>query len=265
MIETKPLKIIDSHVHIGSYGPYEIKVSDLVDAMDWFGVTQAVVSDIGLNSLDEKGIERYKTFNTTFLNNLSLDTIKPYGKRFLLLYWIRPLFDQNEEELTRYLLENRDQIGGLKVHPKTAGIPFSSSNYRFYIDICKTLNLPFCIHTQPDGYSNLEFIYQAAMENPEVCFIAVHMDLGGDREKAADLIADCPNLYGDTTLVSKEETRRAIDRCGTEKILFGTDALVFGRESYLRYDGFYDMVFEYFGRDGAENVFYHNARKLFFR
>ena len=220
---------------------------------------------LGSIPLMKRELSGFPDRNTISLNNLALETIKPYGTRFLLLYWIRPLFARNEEELTRYLLENRGQIGGLKVHPKTAGIPFSSSNYRFYIDICKKLNLPFCIHTQPDGYSNLEFVYQAAMENPEVCFVAVHMDLGGDREKAADLIADCQNLYGDTTLVSKEETRRAIGRCGTGKILFGTDALVFGRESYVRYNGFYDMVFECFGRNGAEDVFYYNARKLFFR
>ena len=44
-------KIIDSHVHMGIYGPYEIRLEELAEEMDQFGVVQAVISDIGLNSL----------------------------------------------------------------------------------------------------------------------------------------------------------------------------------------------------------------------
>jgi len=40
---------------------------------------------------------------------------------------------------------------------------------------------------------------------------------------------------------------------------------VFGRDSYGRYEGFYESVLENFGRDGAEKVFYKNARKLFWK
>ena len=258
-------KIIDSHVHMGTYGPYEIRIEDLVKEMERSGVEQAVISDIGLNSLDEQGVERLTDIDTITLNSRSLNTINEYDDRFLLLFWIRPLFDRNMEQLPHFICENRERIGGLKVHPKTAGVPFSSSDYRPYIEICRRQKMPFCIHTQRDGFSNMEYVYEAAAKNPEVTFVAVHMDLGGDRERASDLIARCPNLYGDTTLVSKEEMRKAIKKCGPEKILFGTDALVFGRDSYGRYDGFYDTVLKNFGKAGAEKVFYKNARKLFWK
>lgn len=258
-------KIIDSHVHMGIYGPYEIRLENLAKEMDRFGVVQAVISDIGLNSLDEQGIERFPDIDTIALNSRCLTSINTYGDRFLLLFWIRPLFDRNEERLSHFLWENRERIGGLKVHPKTAGIPFFSADYSPYIEICRRRNIPFCIHTQGDGYSNMEYVYEAAVKNPDVTFVAVHMDLGGDRESASEFIARCPNLYGDTTLVSKEEMIKAIRKCGPEKILFGTDALVFGRDSYGRYEGFYESVLENFGRDGAEKVFYKNARKLFWK
>lgn len=265
MISENADKIIDSHVHMGIYGPYEIRLEELVNDMNRFGVGKAVVSDIGLNSLDEQGIERLQDMDTIELNSRSLKSINAYGDRFLLLFWIRPLFDRNEEPLIRFLCENKERIGGLKVHPKTAGIPFFSADYSLYIEICRRLNIPFCIHTQGDGYSNMEYVYEAAVKNPDVTFVAVHMDLGGDRERASEFIAGCPNLYGDTTLVSKEEMIKAVKKCGPEKILFGTDASVFGRDSYKRYEGYYDAVFEKFGRSGAEKVFYKNARKLFWK
>jgi len=265
MISENADKIIDSHVHMGVYGSYEIRLEELVIDMNRFGVDQAVISDIGLNSLDEQGIERFRDMDTIALNSRSLKRINAYGDRFLLLFWIRPLFDRNEEPLTRFLCENKERIGGLKVHPKTAGIPFSCADYSPYIEICRRQNIPFCIHTQGDGYSNMEYVYEAAVKNPDVTFVAVHMDLGGDRERASEFIASCPNLYGDTTLVSKEEMIKAIKKCGPEKILFGTDASVFGRDSYKRYEGFYDAVLEKFGRAGAEKVFYKNARKLFWK
>ncbi|MDW2798439.1 amidohydrolase family protein [Clostridium boliviensis] len=258
-------KIIDSHVHMGTYGPYEIRIEYLVREMERSGVEQAVISDIGLNSLDEQGVERFADIDTISLNSRSLKIINEYGDRFLLLFWIRPLFDRNQDRLNCFLYENRERIGGLKVHPRTAGVPFNSADYSPYIEVCRRQKIPFCIHTQRDGYSNMEYVYEAACKNPDVTYIAVHMDLGGDREIASDYIAGCPNLYGDTTLVSKEEMQRAIEKCGPEKILFGTDALVFGRDSYSRYDGFYDSVLDSFGRAGAENVFYKNARKLFWK
>lgn len=258
-------KIIDSHVHMGIYGPYEIILEKLVEDMDRFGVDQAVISDIGLNSLDEQGIEIFPDKDTIALNSCALKRINAYGDRFLLLFWVRPLFDRNKEQISSFLLENKERMGGLKVHPKTAGVPFSCADYKPYIEICRRHNIPFCIHTQKDGYSNIEYVYDAAVDNPDVTFVAVHMDLGGNRERASELIASCPNLYGDTTLVSKEEMIKAIKKCGPDKILFGTDASVFGRESYKRYEGFYDTVLEIFGRDGAQKVFYRNARKLFWK
>ena len=44
-------KIIDSHVHMGIYGPYEIRLEELAEEMDQFGVVHPVITDIGLNTL----------------------------------------------------------------------------------------------------------------------------------------------------------------------------------------------------------------------
>ena len=93
-------KIIDSHVHMGIYGPYEIRLEKLVEDMDRFGVDQAVISDIGLNSLDEQGIEIFPDKDTIALNSCALKRINAYGDRFLLLFWVRPLFDRNKEQIS---------------------------------------------------------------------------------------------------------------------------------------------------------------------
>lgn len=55
----------------------------------------------------------------------------------------------------------------------------------------------------------------------------------------------------------------AIKECGAEKILFGSDANVFGSRSYDRYDGLCDMIVNEFGNDAAECVFEKNVKRIF--
>lgn len=109
---------------------------------------------------------------------------------------------------------------------------------------CKKLSLPFCIHTERDGFSNIEYIYNAAKQYSDVNFIAIHMEMGTDHRHAIRYIRECPNLYGDTTMVEVGDVIEAIRFCGSKKILIGSDAVVFGEESYKRYDNFKEKLKE---------------------
>ena len=102
-------------------------------------------------------------------------------------------------------------------------------------------------------------------------FIAVHMDLESGNRQAIDLIAKLPNLYGDTTWVPIKSTLYAIERCGSEKILFGTDNPIDGkRHMEFNRAGQRSLCQEYFrefrdmvSAEDYENIMHQNAERLF--
>ena len=90
----------------------------------------------------------------------------------------------------------------------------------------------------------------------------VHMGLCSDNEEAIRCVAQADNLYGDTTWVPLDKVRKAIRVCGSEKILFGSDAPIDGAKSYAFYQDMLRIYQQTPDRDW-ENVFYRNAQALF--
>ena len=99
----------------------------------------------------------------------------------------------------------------------------------------------------------------------------VHMDLGSDNSQAIELLGKLPNLYGDTTWVPVESTLKAINKWGSEKILFGSDNPIDGKDTYLN-DKFgnrslYQQYFNEFktmvSKQAYDNIMYKNAERLF--
>ena len=85
------------------------------------------------------------------------------------------------------------------------------------------------------------------------------------------MIAKLPNLYGDTTWVPIKSTLYAIERCGSEKILFGTDNPIDGkRHMEFNRAGQRSLCQEYFrefrdmvSAEDYENIMHQNAERLF--
>ena len=90
-------------------------------------------------------------------------------------------------------------------------------------------------------------------------------------KEAIDLIAQLPNLYGDTTWVPVRSTLYAVQTCGSQKILFGTDNPIDG-ETHMEFNraGQRSLCQEYFhefrdmvSREDYDNIMYKNAERLF--
>ncbi|MFA9424204.1 MAG: amidohydrolase family protein, partial [Sedimentibacter sp.] len=192
-----------------------------------------------------------------------LQEIKKYEGKLKALFWIRPYSEVADIPLEKYLKMNRKWFVGLKVHPRCANLKFSVENYHSYLELCKKLSLPFCIHTERDGFSNIEYIYNVAKQYPDVNFVAIHMEMGTNHRDAIQYIKECPNLYGDTTMVEIDDVINAIRLCGSKKILFGTDAVVFGEGSYKRYDNFKEKLTDVFSKMENEDLFCNNAKGIF--
>lgn len=257
------MKIIDSHTHIGQFGQWNCSLETLMVCMRNFGVSQGIVSTITGNEFDYE-LNIIKTNKDQIkINDEMLQEIKRYEGKLKALFWIRPYSEPANRKLEDYLALNLGWYVGLKVHPRCANLKFSVENYHTYLELCEKLSLPFCIHTQRDGFSNIEYIYNVAKQYPNINFIAIHMEMGTNHRDAIQYIKGCPNLYGDTTMVEICDVIEAIRFCGSKKILFGSDAIVFGEESYKRYDNFIEKLRNMFNREEIEDLFCNNAKRIF--
>lgn len=257
------MEIIDSHTHVGEFGQWSCSCETLIACMKRFGVSQGIVSTLSGNEFNYE-LNLIKTNKDQIkINDELLQEIKTYEGKLKALFWIRPYSENADRKLETYLKINKSWYVGLKVHPKCANLKFSVKNYHAYLELCKKLSLPFCIHTEKDGFSNIEYIYNAAKQYPDVNFIAVHMEMRTNHRDAFQYIKECPNLYGDTTMVRVDDVIEAIQFCGSKKILFGSDAVVFGEESYKKYDAYKENLRNRFSEVEVDDLFCNNAKRIF--
>ena len=137
--------------------------------------------------------------------------------------------------------------------------------------LAKRFGLPVAAHTGDMACAQTALLFNVAKAHPDVKFIAVHMDLESGNKEAIDLIAQLPNLYGDTTWVPVRSTLYAVQTCGSQKILFGTDNPIDG-ETHMEFNraGQRSLCQEYFhefrdmvSREDYDNIMYKNAERLF--
>ena len=97
------------------------------------------------------------------------------------------------------------------------------------------------------------------------------MDLGTDNSVALDLLGKLPNLYGDTTWVPMSTTIDAIQRYGSEKMLFGTDNPIDGKDTLLHnktgdrslYQQYFNELKALLPAGDYDNLMYKNAQRMF--
>lgn len=219
--------------------------------MDSHGISYAITADLSGNTEGARSA----------LN--AIEQVKRFGNIFKVLIWINPACDGDldaaEEAITKYA----SLAAGLKAHPRTAGIRLADDRYRPYMELCRKYGIPFVSHTERDSFSNIEYLANWAVIYPDVDFLAVHMELHTDHREAVRRIAQIPNLYGDTTFVSREDVVHAIETCGPEKILFGSDAPAIGLNCYQALEDLKRILPDAFGRAAADQVLFGNARRIF--
>ena len=114
-------------------------------------------------------------------------------------------------------------------------------------------------------------MYEAAKLFPEIPFVMVHMGLGSDNKEATELCRIQKNLYGDTTWVSIKSALDFINKCGDDRLMFGSDSPIDGKDTYaFNFKGDRSLYQEYFNElkamvseDAYDNVMYRNAARLF--
>lgn len=270
--------IIDSHTHIGTilYPVGKNRVSDLpgedlIAAMEKYSIDCALVSSIEGAEFNSEGqlapLNKQIPQLASFRNLLDFVHLRrdaqsghPYLKALL---WIKPYTEKVTPALERFITENRDSIAGLKMHPSLSNIEFTDERFKPYLELAEKFDMPVQVHTENDGLSDPAYVVEQAGRFPEIKFIMVHMGLNTDNSEAINIIKDHDNIYGDTCEVKTDNVIRAINECGSEKILFGTDAIVHGIDTYARYILLTEHIWTILNKIQAENFLFRNCMRLY--
>lgn len=234
-------------------------------SMEKYGIDYSIVSSGEAIEVDhaQKPIPSEFQKGQIEVNEEALDFAKKNPGRIGVLLWIKPSTEGCTLEFENFIIKNRNNILGIKVHPYHSKMHFESAEVEKYIELACKYSLPVVTHTATDEESSPEEVYKVAQKFPDVNFIMAHMGLGSDNKRAIELVSKLPNLYGDTTWVSPENTLEAIKICGIDKILFGTDSPIDGIDTYEKYSYYFNEMKNKLSAEDYDKLMYKNAMKLF--
>ncbi len=259
--------IIDSHVHIGEFGRFDMKPEYVIESMKKYGIDYCLISSGASCEFTEEHqpLPDNWEFTQYSSNMLAVDFAREYDGQIGVLPWCKPHTEGFNDEFIKLISDGSKYIKGLKFHPYYSMLPMTAPQIESYLTFAQERNFPVMIHSADDEWSQPKFIYEAAKTHPDVNFIMAHIGLGTDNEEAIELIGSLPNLYGDTAWVKPESALKLVKKYGAHKLLFGTDNPIDGVDTYAH--PFYQ---EYFGKfkgqvstDDYELIIHGNAERLF--
>lgn len=265
--------IIDSHAHIGVLPPFDMTAEDLLYSMERYGIDFSLFSNIEGAENDHQGTpvpDEWQTPQNELLRK-TLAVAKQAPGKLGVLPWLRIRQELPDAEFVRLTEDNRDLIYGLKLHPFHSRTAPDDERLEPVYRLAAELKLPVVSHTGGCEEAMSPHLYNAAKRHPDIDFVMVHMDLGTDNKTALDLLGKLPNLYGDTTWVPVATTVEAIRRYGSEKMLFGTDNPIDGRDTLLHnktgdrslYQQYFHELREILAPEDYENLMWRNAAQIF--
>lgn len=265
--------IIDTHTHIGKILNFNMTEGDILYSMKKYGIDFSLISNIEAAENDHEGRPIPTQFQKA-QNNVLEDTLAVARKnpdKMGVLIWLKIRQELPDDRLIKLIKENRDMIYGLKMHPFHSKTAPDEERLEPIYRIAAEYRLPVVSHTGGCEEADSLRLYNAAKKHPEVNFVMVHMDLGSDNNRAIELIGQLPNLYGDTTWVPVASTLKVIQKYGSERILFGSDNPIDGKDTYLHnrsgerslYQEYFNELKELVSKEDYDNVMYKNAKRLF--
>ena len=265
--------IIDTHVHIGRMIGFNMCEKDVLYSMEKYGIDFSLVSNIECAEFSGKGkrVPRILQKSQNKVLKKTIEFARKNPDKIGVLAWVKLYSETPDAEFEQLIKDNRDVIYGLKLHPFHSLTAPDSDKAEPYYKLCKKYNLPVVSHTGGCEEARSIHLYNAAKKHPDINFVMVHMDLGTDNREALDLLGKLPNLYGDTTWVPVKTTLEAVKRYGSEKILFGSDSPIDGRDTYeynkwgerSLYQEYFNEFAKFVTPEDYENIMYKNAQKVF--
>lgn len=265
--------IIDTHVHFGEMLNFSMPEQAVLYSMRKYGISYSIVSNCEAAEVDneQNPITKKLQFSQDECIKKTLCFAKNHPDKIGAALWVKPLTEGVTASFEKMLSENLDIVLAIKVHPFHSKVPFDAPEVEAYIKLAQKYSLPVITHTGNGNEDSCARVFRMAQKYPNVAFIMAHMGLGTDNLEAIEFLSKLPNLYGDTTWVPVESTLLAIKKCGSEKILFGSDNPIDGKDTYFcnksgersLYQQYFNEFKDMVSKEDYENIFFKNAIRLF--
>lgn len=256
--------IIDSHVHIGTYGRFYKSKQKVIESFAKYNIDFGLVSSCDAVEYTSKG-NNLPFFLKRNQISCSKDVIrfcKKNPSKFKCLFWCKPATEGYDDKIEKFILDNKEYIVGLKFHPYYSKMRMTDQKILPYIRLAEKLDLPVLVHTARDLYSDAKYTYELAKRFPRVKFILGHMQLETNSHRdAIKYMKELPNLYGDTAWVNPNALKEVLKVLGSDRILFGSDNPIDGVDTYNH--EWYQFIFKELDKEAREDILYRNAIKLF--
>lgn len=257
-------RIIDAHAHIGSWPTIKKTEKNILESNRKYGISFCIVSDCDCSEIPS--FDAFPPHKVTAVTGLktTLRFVKAHPDILGAAVWVNPRGEKVSEELRTLIKKNRKYIYAMKFHPFESHLKASSPKFQPYIELAKEFSLPILVHTADDKYSDIAFLEVAAKKNPDVIFIAAHMQLCSDNKAALEALKHCPNLYGDTAWVKMNIAKKTLVKIGEDRIMFGTDNPIDGIDTLGNpmYQSYFKNKVK-LPRKLYENLMYRNAIKIY--
>lgn len=263
--------IIDTHTHIGTGLGFDMTESQILYMMKEYDISHCLLSNTECVTHDHSQNEIPEEFLKSHIetNRRVIEFSRENKGRISVAMWVNPYEDTSTIE--PLLKDSIDVVKAIKLHPFHAKMRFDDERVQSYIKLSEKYNLPVVTHTGNSECDNVKLVYAMAKKYPDVNFVMVHMGLGTDNKEAIKLISELPNLYGDTTWVSIESTLEFLRVCGDDKIFFGSDAPIDGKDTYLNngkgdrslYQAYFNEFKDMVSCETYDKIMYKNAAKFF--
>lgn len=264
--------IIDTHVHIGTGLGFVMTEDDILYSIDKYKIDHVIVSnaEAASHDHDRKPLPQNEQKPQIECLHRAIKFARENPGRISLQHWVKPS-EEITSELRNLIENNLDIIRGIKFHPYHAGCAFTSEQCRKYIDLAAEFNLPVISHTGTDYDDNPQRLFEMAKIYPKTNFVMVHLGLGSDNKEAIELCSKLPNLYGDTTWVSTTSALEFVNKCGNDRLIFGSDSPIDGKDTYLNngkgdrslYQEYWNEFKDMVSSETYEKIMWRNAARLF--
>ncbi|MEA3400432.1 MAG: amidohydrolase family protein [Armatimonadota bacterium] len=206
------MKRIDVHAHIGVWpfpGPAGDPVERLLRLCDREDVEYAVCSS-GLALYYDMGEGNAELAAAAATDDRLL------GYVYVNANWI----ERSVAEMERYL--GSEQFVGVKIHPRFSAVPENSPRMADLIAAVAEYSRVLLMHTV--DRNSIRQMGRYAQEHPELSIILAHA-ANTDSDEAARVAREHPGVYLDfaSEWPGAGRIERALDICGPEQIVYGTD------------------------------------------
>lgn len=268
------MKIFDSHVHIGGtklgFDMTEEMVSEMIDK---YNISKILVSNCDSAEVDHDLNPIPMEYQVNQIESLerAIKFARGYKDRVYVAAWIKPLGEKITDEFEAMIKDNLDIIKAIKIHPFHSNTSPVDEKCIPYLELASKYKLAVVSHTGGCEAASPVHLYEAAVKYPDIPFVMVHMGLGTDNTEALNLLGKADNLYGDTTWVKTDVTKKAIEMYGGKKMLFGSDSPIDGLDTYMYnktgdpsiYREYMNGFEKEIGNDNYNLLMYENSCRIF--